>query len=102
MSDIIIEEPTIEYVDVEENTVIENNKPITKGTTTPHFVKFMNELLDIMDMDGGLIATDNSTIHKSHSMIREIESRAIEQCAFLLTHQSQARLRSFELLWREK
>ncbi|KAI9261235.1 hypothetical protein EDC94DRAFT_495391, partial [Helicostylum pulchrum] len=51
----IIEEPTIEYVDVEENTVIENNKPIAKGTTTPHFVKFINELLDIIDMDGGLI-----------------------------------------------
>jgi hypothetical protein len=52
--DIIIEEPTIEYVDVEESTVIENSKPVAKGTTTAHFVKFMNELLDIMDMDESL------------------------------------------------
>ena len=28
-----------------------SNKPIPKGTTTAHFVKFINELLDIMDMD---------------------------------------------------
>jgi hypothetical protein len=53
--DIIMEEPTIEYVHVEESTAIENSKPVAKGTTTAHFVKFMNELLDIMDMDDGLI-----------------------------------------------
>jgi transposase len=77
--DIIIEEPTIEYVDVEESTAIENNKPVAKGTTTAHFVKFMNELLDIMDMDeslmGSYLVMDNCTIHKSHPMIRKIESR---------------------------
>ncbi|KAG0926628.1 hypothetical protein G6F26_013384 [Rhizopus arrhizus] len=36
--DIIIEEPTIEYIDVEESTAIENNKPVAKGTTTVHFI----------------------------------------------------------------
>ncbi|KAI7887966.1 uncharacterized protein EV154DRAFT_395056, partial [Mucor mucedo] len=65
----IIEEPTIEYVDVEERTTIENIKPIAKGTTTAHFVKLMNELLDIMNMDesllGSYLAMNNCTIHKS-------------------------------------
>lgn len=77
--DIIIEELTIEYVDVEERIAVENNKPVAKGTTTTHFVKFMNELLDIMDMDeslmGSYLVMDNYTIHKSHPMIRKIESR---------------------------
>ena len=41
--DTIIEEPTIEYV--------ENNKPVTKGTTTAHLVRFINGLLDIMKLD---------------------------------------------------
>lgn len=40
---IVVEEPTIEYVEVE--------KVESKDTATAHFVKFMNELLDIMDMD---------------------------------------------------
>ncbi|KAG1470494.1 hypothetical protein G6F56_002655 [Rhizopus delemar] len=77
--DIIIEEPTIENVDVEERAAVENNKPVTKGITTAHFVKFMNELLDIMDMDeilmGDYLVMDNCTIHKSHPMIKKIESR---------------------------
>jgi hypothetical protein len=51
----------------------------TKGTTTAHFVKFMNELLDIMDTDkslaGSYLVMDNCTIHKLHPMIRKIESR---------------------------
>jgi transposase len=77
--DIIISEPTIEYVDVDEATTVENNKPVAKGTTTAHFIKFMNELLDIMDVDrslmGSYLVMDNCTIHKSHPMIRKIESR---------------------------
>ncbi|KAG1149536.1 hypothetical protein G6F37_002681 [Rhizopus arrhizus] len=76
---IIIEEPTIEYVDVEESTAIENNKSVAKGTTTAHFVRLINELLDIMNMDeslmGSYLAMYYSTIHKSHPMIRKIESR---------------------------
>ncbi|KAG1318424.1 hypothetical protein G6F62_012363 [Rhizopus arrhizus] len=77
--DIIIEEPTIEYIDVEESTAIENNKPVAKGTTTVHFVRFISELFDIVDMDeslmGRYLVMDCCTIHKSHPMIRKIESR---------------------------
>jgi hypothetical protein len=64
---------------VEESTVIENNKPVAKGTTTVHFVRFVSELLDIMDMDkspmGSYLVINYCTIHKSHPMIRKIESR---------------------------
>ncbi|CEG70178.1 hypothetical protein RMATCC62417_06123 [Rhizopus microsporus] len=55
--DIIIEDPTIEYAVVEERTDVENNKPVAKGITTAHFVKFMNELLDIMDADESLMGS---------------------------------------------
>ncbi|RCH98005.1 hypothetical protein CU097_008881 [Rhizopus azygosporus] len=55
--DIIIEEPTIEYVVVEERTDVENNKPVAKGITTAHFVKFMNELLDIINADESLMGS---------------------------------------------
>jgi transposase len=64
---------------VEESTSVENNKPVAKGTTTAHFVRFINELLDIMDMDESLmdryLVMDYCTIHKPHPMIRKIESR---------------------------
>ncbi|KAG0740020.1 hypothetical protein G6F33_000267 [Rhizopus arrhizus] len=78
--DNIIEEPIIEYVNVEKSTAIENHKPVAKGTTTAHFVRFINELLDIMDMDESLmdryLVMDYCTIRKSHPMIRKIESRS--------------------------
>jgi hypothetical protein len=48
---IVIEEPVIEYVEVKSSDDREANKPPSKGTTTAHFIKFMNEMLDIMDMD---------------------------------------------------
>ncbi|KAG1036125.1 hypothetical protein G6F43_013110 [Rhizopus delemar] len=69
----MIEEPTIEYVDVEESNTIENNKSVAKGTTTAYFIRFTNELLDIMNMDESLMGYCN--IHKSHPKIRKIESR---------------------------
>ncbi|KAG1276992.1 hypothetical protein G6F66_012408 [Rhizopus arrhizus] len=76
---MIIEEPTIEYADVEKSTAIENNKPVAKDTTAAHFVRFVNELLDIMDIDeslmGRYLVMDYCTIHKSHPMIRKIDSR---------------------------
>lgn len=79
VGEIIIEEPTIEYVDIAEGNADENNKPIARGTTTAHFVKFMNELLDVMDLDeslkGSYLVMDNCSIHKSKPMIRKIESR---------------------------
>lgn len=75
---IIMEEPIIEYVDIAEGTD-ESNKPVPKGTNTAHFVKFMSELLDIMDLDrslmGSYLVMDNCSIHKSHPMFRKIESR---------------------------
>lgn len=77
VGEIIIEEPVVEYVEVESIDDKETNKPPPKGTTTAHFIKFMNELLEIMDtnegLKGGCLVVDNSTIHKSHSMIRKIE-----------------------------
>jgi hypothetical protein len=54
-------------------------KSASKGTTTAHFVKFINDLLDIMDLDenmkGSYIVMDNASIHKSKPMIRKIESK---------------------------
>lgn len=56
-----------------------SNKSVARGTTTAHFVKFINKLLDIMDMDDGMkghyLVLDNVSIHKSKPMIRKIESR---------------------------
>lgn len=79
VGEIIIEEPTIEYANIAEGNANENNKPIARGTTTAHFVMFMNELLDIIDLDeslkGGYLVMDNCSIHKSKPMIRKIESR---------------------------
>ncbi|KAG0862355.1 hypothetical protein G6F16_012592 [Rhizopus arrhizus] len=77
--EFIIEEPTMEYINVEESTAIENNKPVAKGTTTVHFVRFVSELLDIMNMDESLmddyLVMNYCTIHKPHPMIRKMESR---------------------------
>ena len=62
-----------------ESIAIENNKPVAKGTTTAHFVRFTSELLGIKDMDEGLMVSYlvmyYCTIHNSHPMIRKIESR---------------------------
>ncbi|KAG1514758.1 hypothetical protein G6F53_003432 [Rhizopus delemar] len=75
----MIEEPTIEYVDVEESNAIENNKSVAKGTATAHFIRFINELLDIMNMDeslmGSYLVMGYCNIHKTHPNIRKIESR---------------------------
>ena len=75
----IAEEPTIEYVDIEENTPEDSNEPAAKGTATAHFIKFINELLDIMDLDeswlGTYLVMDNCTIHKSKPMIKKIGSK---------------------------
>ncbi|CEP19257.1 hypothetical protein [Parasitella parasitica] len=77
--EIIIEEPVIEYVEVESVDDREANKASSKGTTTAHFIKFMYELLDIIDIDeslkGSYLVIDNCTIHKSHPLIRKIEGR---------------------------
>ncbi|CEP13855.1 hypothetical protein [Parasitella parasitica] len=77
---IVIEEPVVEYVEAgNQQDDRESNKAPSKGTTTAHFIKFMNELLDIMDSDenfkGSYFVMDNCTIHKSHPMKRKIEGR---------------------------
>ncbi|KAI8375260.1 hypothetical protein EDC96DRAFT_601302 [Choanephora cucurbitarum] len=60
-----------------------SNRPVAKGTKTSHFVKFINELLDIMDMDesmkGHYLVPDNASTHKSKPMVRKIESRGYRE-----------------------
>ncbi|CEG84944.1 hypothetical protein RMATCC62417_18685 [Rhizopus microsporus] len=50
-----------------------DNKPVPKGTATAHFVKFMNEFLNVMDLDetlkGSYIVMDSASIHKSKPML---------------------------------
>ncbi|KAG1140519.1 hypothetical protein G6F37_009011 [Rhizopus arrhizus] len=57
----------------------ENKTNFPKGTATAHFIKFINELLDVMDLDESLkgcyLVLDNASIHKSQPMIRKIEKR---------------------------
>jgi hypothetical protein len=88
----IIEEPVIEYGEVENIDDREANKPLSKGTTTAHFIKFMNELLDIMDMDESLKGTylvmDNCTIHKSHPMVKKLRAEATDSCIYLHIRQN--------------
>ncbi|EIE82436.1 hypothetical protein RO3G_07141 [Rhizopus delemar RA 99-880] len=54
-------------------------KPAPKGIITASFIKFVNELLDIMDKDeslkGSYLVMDNTSIHKSKPMTRKIEAR---------------------------
>ncbi|ORE05187.1 hypothetical protein BCV72DRAFT_179587, partial [Rhizopus microsporus var. microsporus] len=56
-----------------------DNKPTSKGTTTAHFIKFMNEPLSVMDLDetfkGSYIVMDNASIHKFKPKLRKIESK---------------------------
>ncbi|KAG1474713.1 hypothetical protein G6F56_000181 [Rhizopus delemar] len=71
VTEVDVKDPEFEY-----HT---DNKPVAKGTTTAHFVKFMNALLDIIDLNknlkGNYIVMDNASIHKSKLMIRKIERR---------------------------
>jgi hypothetical protein len=55
-----------------------DNKPVSKGTITAHFVKFVNELLDVMDLEafkGCHLVMDCASIHKFKPMVQKIESR---------------------------
>lgn len=58
-------------------------KPTSNGTTTTHFIKSMNELLDIMDFDENLksiyIVIDYVLIHKSHPTIRNTERKGYHE-----------------------
>jgi hypothetical protein len=60
---------------IAKDSADENNKPIARGTTTIHSVKFINELLEVMDLDESskrsYIAIDNCLIHKSKPIIKK-------------------------------
>ncbi|ORE05620.1 hypothetical protein BCV72DRAFT_136170 [Rhizopus microsporus var. microsporus] len=68
------------YVDDNnESNAQDSSESISKGTTTAHFIKFMNILLCILDLNEDLkesyLVMDNCTIHRSKPMMRKIESR---------------------------
>lgn len=84
--EFIIEEPATEYVDDNNESIAQDSsESISKGTTTAHFIKFMNVLLDILnlneDLKGSYLVMDNCTIHKSKPMMRKIKS-----CGYKLMH----------------
>jgi hypothetical protein len=58
---------------------VDDGKPAPKGTTSAHFIKFINDLLDIMDATGGMkgfyLVMDNCNIHKNVYMQRKIVRR---------------------------
>lgn len=64
---------------VDDIDLDEDAKAPPKGTTILHYVKFINELLDVMDEDatmkGYYLVMDNASIHKFIPMQRKIESR---------------------------
>ncbi|KAG2226178.1 hypothetical protein INT45_003323 [Circinella minor] len=75
--------PTHTIIEISgENTEVNDdsadNNSVKKGTTA-HFVKFMNEVLAVLDAEeafkGSYIVLDNTSIHKSKPMIRKIESK---------------------------
>ena len=80
--EFIIEEPATEYVnDNNEINAQDSSESISKGTTTAYFIKFMNVLLDILDLNedlkGGYLVMDNCTIHRPKPM-RKIECHGYE------------------------
>lgn len=46
--EFIIEESTVEYVDIAERTAEDSLALAARGTTTAHLIKSMNEFLDFM------------------------------------------------------
>jgi transposase len=73
-NEFIIKEPSIEYVDVNEDNTQDNTTSALKGTTDANFIKFINGLLDVMNFDKNLKWMNNCTIHKSKLMIRKVEN----------------------------
>lgn len=55
-----------------EQSWLDDGKSAPKGTTSAHYIKFINEMLDIMDeigdMKGCYIVMDNCNIHKNKYM----------------------------------
>ena len=68
----------------EDGTSAADVKPASKGTASKgtsiaHFIKFVNELLDIVDEDeslkGSYLVMDNARIYMPIPMVRKIEAR---------------------------
>lgn len=72
-----------QVVDPEEEDPITGRK-VSKGTTTLHFIKFINELLDVMDKDekfqNSYLVFDNVSIHKYDPLYRKIEQKGYHVC----------------------
>lgn len=58
----------------EDDISVADVKPTPRGTTAAHLIKFINELLNIMDevesLKGCYLVMDNASIHKPKPMIR--------------------------------
>ncbi|EIE79873.1 hypothetical protein G6F46_011946 [Rhizopus delemar] len=56
-----------------------DDKPAPKGTTSAHYIKFISEVLDVMDeignMEGYYLVMDNCSIHKNKYLQRKIIRR---------------------------
>ncbi|KAL0092834.1 hypothetical protein J3Q64DRAFT_1609534, partial [Phycomyces blakesleeanus] len=65
----IMKEPTVEYMDIVDATAEGSAAPVDKCTTTGHFIKLMNEVLDITyhdeDFKNHYLDMDNCTILKT-------------------------------------
>lgn len=48
----IIKESVIEYISINEDSAQNNHIPISRGTTTTYFIKFINFLPHITDLNG--------------------------------------------------
>ncbi|ORE12641.1 hypothetical protein BCV71DRAFT_190704 [Rhizopus microsporus] len=66
--EFIIEKSVIDYVDMNEDNAQGNTTPATKGTTIVYIIKFINSLLNVMDLNKSLknsyLMTDNCIIQK--------------------------------------
>lgn len=77
-----------------------DNSSVSKGTTTAHFVKFINELLDKMIVikifKGNYTVMDNASIHKYRPLVQKISKvKATKSCTSPLIHQNSAPSNSF-------
>ncbi|KAG1611262.1 hypothetical protein G6F46_009390 [Rhizopus delemar] len=69
-----------QVVDPEEEDLITDRK-VSKGTNTLHFIKFINELLDVMDKDekfqNSYLVFDNVNIHKYDPFCNRVGRKCI-------------------------
>lgn len=64
----------VQINDDEDDINVVDVNPTPRGTTAAHLIKFINELLNIMDEDeflkGNYLVMDNASIYKLKPMIR--------------------------------